>query len=74
MEIIIALAIALFSVQSNNNTSQQAKEKETIYNPSETRLNDIIHTQLDLSFDWKKQHVHGEALIEVKPYFTQQVH
>ena len=70
MEIIIALAIALFSVQNNNNnTSQQLEEKEIIYNPSETRLNDIIHTQLDLSFDWKKQHVHGEALIEVKPYF-----
>ena len=64
MEIIIALAIALFSVQNNNNnTSQQLEEKEIIYNPSETRLNDIIHTQLDLSFDWKKQHVHGEGRV-----------
>lgn len=40
-----------------------------VYNPSYTRKNDIIHTKLDLAFDWSKQHVLGKAWIDVKPLF-----
>ncbi|MGK0387288.1 MAG: aminopeptidase N [Maribacter sp.] len=39
------------------------------YNSSYTRKNDIVHTRLDLAFDWSKQHVLGEAWIDVKPLF-----
>ncbi len=48
-------------------------EKETYslppYNPSATRENDLLHTSLDLSFDWEKQAVLGTARLKVKPYF-----
>ena len=39
------------------------------YNPSYRRTNDIVHTKLDLAFDWNKQHVIGKAWIDVKPLF-----
>jgi aminopeptidase N len=39
------------------------------YRASNPRTTDIIHTRLDLSFDWKKSHVLGEATITAKPYF-----
>lgn len=39
------------------------------YNPSYTRTNDLIHTKLELSFDWANQHVLGNAWIDVKPLF-----
>jgi aminopeptidase N len=39
------------------------------YQASFTRLNDIIHTKLDVSFDWTKQYLYGRATITVKPYF-----
>lgn len=39
------------------------------YNPSYTRTNDIIHTKLELSFDWANQYVLGKAWIDVKPLF-----
>ena len=39
------------------------------YHASETRLSDILHTKLDVSFDWTKQYMFGKATITVKPYF-----
>ena len=39
------------------------------YQSSATRISDILHTKLDVSFDWKKQYMYGKATITVKPYF-----
>ncbi|MGZ4057525.1 MAG: M1 family aminopeptidase [Bacteroidia bacterium] len=39
------------------------------YQASFTRINDIIHTKLDVSFDWAKQYMYGKATITIKPYF-----
>lgn len=39
------------------------------YSPSYTLRNDLIHTVLDLKFDWEKQHVLGKATLTLKPYF-----
>ena len=39
------------------------------YNPEAKRTYDILHTKLDLSFDWEKQHVLGKAYINMTPIF-----
>ncbi|MFK7949297.1 MAG: M1 family metallopeptidase [Saprospiraceae bacterium] len=39
------------------------------YNPSYTRTNDLIHTKLDVRFDFDKQHVLGKATLDLEPYF-----
>lgn len=39
------------------------------YNPSATRTHDLIHTKLDVKFDWSKQHLIGKAWLDLKPYF-----
>ncbi|MFC5625996.1 M1 family metallopeptidase [Algoriphagus winogradskyi] len=39
------------------------------YQPSTTTTFDILHTELDLSFDYQKQTVSGKALLTMKPYF-----
>lgn len=49
-------------------------EEETIYelspyNPEATRSYDLIHTKLDLSFDWAQQHVLGKAYLTIAPLF-----
>jgi len=49
-----------------------AEEKEyelEVFRGSAERTVDVIHTSLDLSFDWQKQHVLGKAEITVRPYF-----
>ncbi|WP_128544149.1 M1 family aminopeptidase [Larkinella soli] len=42
------------------------------YNPSRTLKNDLLHTRLDLRFDWVRQWVHGVARLRFKPYFYPQ--
>lgn len=39
------------------------------YQASATRINDIIHTKLDVSFDYAKQYLYGKATHTIKPYF-----
>ena len=40
-----------------------------VYRSSYTLKNDLIHTKLDVRFDWEKQHVLGKATLTFKPYF-----
>ncbi len=40
-----------------------------VYRPSETREIDILHTKLDLRFDWEEQAVIGNAEIMLRPVF-----
>ena len=40
-----------------------------VYRATATLENDIIHTKLDVHFDWTKQHLLGKAWITAKPYF-----
>jgi aminopeptidase N len=43
--------------------------KKQIYRATETKLSDIIHTKLWVSFDWQKSQMIGKAELLVKPYF-----
>ncbi|MCB9038109.1 MAG: alanyl aminopeptidase [Lewinellaceae bacterium] len=40
-----------------------------VYRPSHARESDLLHTRLDLRFDWEKEQVLGKATLRLKPYF-----
>ena len=40
-----------------------------VYRAVPTLTNDILHTKLDVHFDWVNQHLLGKAWITAKPYF-----
>ncbi|HHM21882.1 MAG TPA: alanyl aminopeptidase, partial [Bacteroidetes bacterium] len=40
-----------------------------VYHPSPTRTNDLLHTRLELRFNWEKEQVLGKATLTLKPYF-----
>lgn len=44
------------------------KERDR-YNPAEDRVNDILHTKLEVSFDFKKRHLLGKATLDIAPYW-----
>ena len=46
-----------------------SKYSSSIYHGSETRLNDLIHTNLEVKFDWAKAWMFGKATLTFKPYF-----
>ena len=42
------------------------------YNPSATKKFDLIHTKLDVKFNWEKAHLYGKAELTLTPYFYPQ--
>lgn len=53
----------------NLDTVEVDSYDEEIYNPSETRVNDLLHTKLEVSFDWDSTYLYGKAFLKFKPYF-----
>ncbi|MEI6020291.1 MAG: M1 family aminopeptidase [Bacteroidota bacterium] len=43
--------------------------KREIYRGSNERSSDLIHTKLEVSFDWNICRLNGKATLELKPYF-----
>jgi len=40
-----------------------------IFNPSQKRTFDLLHTKLDIRFNWAEEQVIGKATLTLKPYF-----
>jgi aminopeptidase N len=47
----------------------EADLSPAIYNPSARRQADLLHTKLDVRFNWEKEQVLGKATLTLKPYF-----
>lgn len=47
----------------------KSSKGEAPYQPSTKRVNDILHTVLDIRFNYEKQQVIGKATLTIKPYF-----
>ena len=39
------------------------------YQPSRPRINDLLHTKLNVRLDWQKKHLKGEASLTLKPFY-----
>src|SRR6201998_3734095 len=42
---------------------------EKIYRSSAPKINDIVHTKLDVKFDYDKAYMYGKEWITLKPHF-----
>lgn len=49
--------------------SENIPKQRPVYHPSETILTDLIHTKLEVNFDWSKSRMNGIATITAKPHF-----
>ncbi len=47
-------------------------EAEKVYRAANTRVFDLLHTNLEVSFNWEKQYVNGLAKLTLTPYFYDQ--
>lgn len=70
--------ILLIGVVGQSGAQNTAEKKPTtpaaqgVYNASRTLKHDLLHTRLDLRFDWVRQWVNGTATLRLKPYFYPQ--
>lgn len=49
--------------------ANRAEFERSTYNPSAPRKNDLLHTALDVRFDWENQYLNGKATLKLTPYF-----
>ncbi|MBA5629375.1 M1 family metallopeptidase [Moheibacter lacus] len=48
---------------------ENQSNKSEVYRAEAEKIHDLVHTKLDLKFDWEKEQVNGEAWITLKPHF-----
>ncbi|MES1219472.1 MAG: M1 family metallopeptidase, partial [Bacteroidota bacterium] len=66
----IYLAVIVMSIRAIGQpaiTADSLLEKQ--YRETATRINDLVHTKLDVKFDFSKSYLYGKAWITLKPHF-----
>lgn len=66
---LLVLTSLFFQSYGFNDSLRKDKPKRPVYRGTSKRTNDILHTRLDVKFDWSKAQMDGKAEITVKPYF-----
>ena len=51
------------------NDNEEISIGRLVYKPSETVLTDLVHTKLEVNFDWTNSRMNGIATITAKPHF-----
>src|SRR4051812_27081881 len=71
MKKFIFLSLLLICNKSFSQTTDTTKTEawKTIYRASATKINDLIHTKLDIKFDYSKAWMYGKAWITLHPHF-----
>ena len=71
MKNIVAGILLLCSLTcfSQNQDSVKTEVWKKIYRGSATRINDLVHTKLEVSFDYSKSWMYGKAWITLHPHF-----
>lgn len=57
------------AMAQSNIEDQQNDPLLKIYRASATKVNDLVHTKLDVRFDYPKRYMYGKAWITLKPHF-----
>ena len=65
------LSLSLICIKSWSQTTDTTKEEawSKIYRASATKVNDLVHTKLNVKFDYGKAWMYGKAWITLHPHF-----
>lgn len=66
---LIAIVTGPFFVKAQFEQEPKDTTWKTIYRSTSTKINDLVHTKLDVKFDYDKSYLYGKAWITLKPHF-----
>lgn len=77
IHILIAFFYACFifsteAVVASVHVKPNYQRAKAPYQPAQTKVHDLIHTKLEVKFDWDTQQLEGVATLQVKPHFYPQ--
>ena len=67
--LVIGLMIAIGSLKAQEENKVADTTWKKNYRGSYTKINDLVHTKLDVKFDYAKAWMYGKAWITLKPHF-----
>ncbi|MFC2126175.1 M1 family metallopeptidase [Bacteroidota bacterium] len=59
-------------IEVKKNQADSFEQTNEVYRNSRTRLHDLLHTKLEVSFNWEEQRLEGRATLQLKPFFYPQ--
>lgn len=67
---IIAACFGLFLAgQAGLSQAQKETQVNQVYRATATKVNDLVHTRLDVKFDYAKRYLYGKAWLTLHPHF-----
>lgn len=63
------IGIALLCGFTSLHAQQEASKTNQVYRATPTKINDLVHTKLDVSFDYAKRYLYGKAWLTLTPHF-----
>ena len=74
-ELIAEVDLDTLDIESmvDEGEGEENEEVETTlspYSPTAKRVNDLLHTKIDVRFDWAKEEVYGKVTLRLKPFFN----
>ena len=65
----LLLVIIPFFTKAQNEDQLKDTSWKKIYRATATKINDLVHTKLDVKFDYNKAWMYGKAWITLHPHF-----
>lgn len=66
---ILSLIVTVFFVNAQEVTVDSVQKEPSVYRATTEKINDLVHTKLDVKFDYKKAYLYGKAWLTLKPHF-----
>jgi len=67
---LLVLACLIFTATTFAQPAEQKDESwKKIYRGSAPKINDLVHTKLDVKFDYDKSYMYGKEWVTLKPHF-----
>ena len=63
------IIFALLETKAQKTEDSLARTPESPYQASSERINDLVHTKLNVSFDYEKAWMYGKAWLTLRPHF-----
>src|SRR5450631_3649044 len=67
--LLIVFVQILLTVRAQDSSVKAANPALLIYRGIAPHINDLVHTKLDVRFDYSKSYMYGKAWITLKPHF-----
>jgi len=65
----LLLAVTTYTATAQPGPAKADTSWKKVYRETYPRINDLVHTKLDVKFDFSKSYMYGKAWITLKPHF-----